>query len=66
MELGIALPQFGRCASWEASGRVAEAAERLGYAALWVQERVLRPTAPRTPYGGVPGLAWPAPYASRP
>ncbi len=61
MELGIALPQFGRFASREAIGRVAEEAERLGYAALWVQERVLRPTAPRTPYGGVPGLAWPEP-----
>lgn len=63
MELGIALPQFGRFASREAIGRVAEEAERLGYAALWVQERVLRPTTPRTPYGGVPGLAWPEPYA---
>jgi probable F420-dependent oxidoreductase len=63
MEIGIALPQFGRFASREAIGRVAEEAERLDYAALWVQERVLRPTTPRTPYGGVPGLAWPEPHA---
>ena len=62
MDLGIALPQWGPYASREAIARVALEAERLGFASVWVQERLLRPTQPRTPYGGVPGLAWPEPY----
>jgi len=62
MDLGIALPQWGKYASPEVIVQVAQAAERLGYASVWVQERLLRPRAPRTPYGGVPGMAWPEPY----
>ncbi|HZT06990.1 MAG TPA: TIGR03619 family F420-dependent LLM class oxidoreductase [Chloroflexota bacterium] len=62
MDIGIALPQWGRHASPEAISRVAREAERLGYASVWVQERLLRPTHPRSGYGGVPGAPWPEPY----
>ena len=44
MELGIALPQYGRYASPDAIVQVAQAAEQLDYAAVWVVERLLRPT----------------------
>jgi len=47
MKLGINLPQFGRYASPEAIAQVAQEAERLGCAAMWVQERLLRPSHPR-------------------
>ena len=62
MDLGIALPQWGKHASPEAIVQVAQAAERLGYASVWVQERLLRPLQPRTPYGGIPGMPIPEPY----
>src|SRR6266511_5768834 len=62
MDIGIGLPQRGRHASGEAIARVAQEAERMGYASLWVQERLLRAVNPRNFYGGVPGLAWPQPY----
>jgi probable F420-dependent oxidoreductase len=62
MDLGIALPQWGKTASVEAIVQVAQAAERLGYASLWVQERLLRPTNPKSGYGGMPGHPWPEAY----
>jgi probable F420-dependent oxidoreductase len=62
MELGIALPQFGQHATPEAIVQVAQAAERLGYASVWVQDRLLRATSPRTPYVGIPGTPWPEGY----
>ncbi len=62
MDIGIALPQWGRHASPEAIVQVAQQAERLGYASLWVQERLLRPTHPRSGYGGMPDQPWPEPY----
>src|SRR3954462_493771 len=62
MDIGIALPQWGRHASPEAIVQVAQHAERLGYASVWVQERLLRPTHPRTGYGGMPEQPWPEPY----
>ena len=62
MDIGIALPQFGRHASREAIVRVAQEAERMGYTSLWVQERLLRAINPRTPYAGIPGRAWPEAY----
>ncbi|GAB1509689.1 hypothetical protein JCM33774_17300 [Actinophytocola sp. KF-1] len=43
MELGLALPTAGPQASPETIVRVAREAERLGYAALWTFERLLRP-----------------------
>src|SRR5712692_3095748 len=60
MELGIALPQFGRYASPAAIKTIATAAERLGYDTVWVQERLLRPTHPKQPYGGI--TPWPEFY----
>ena len=60
MKLGISLPQFGDLATPENVARVAQEAERLGCEAVWVQERVLRPTQPRQPYG--PFAIWPAAY----
>jgi alkanesulfonate monooxygenase SsuD/methylene tetrahydromethanopterin reductase-like flavin-dependent oxidoreductase (luciferase family) len=41
MDLGISLPTFGPFASPEAIIRIAQEAERLGYAAVWTYERLL-------------------------
>ncbi|MEV4345204.1 TIGR03619 family F420-dependent LLM class oxidoreductase [Actinoplanes sp. NPDC049596] len=49
MDLGIALPTSGPLASKQNIVRVAQEAERLGYAALWTYERLLRPLAPLLP-----------------
>ena len=48
-------------ASPEAIAQVAQEAERLGCGAVWVQERQLRPTHPRQPYGGFMD-PWPENY----
>jgi alkanesulfonate monooxygenase SsuD/methylene tetrahydromethanopterin reductase-like flavin-dependent oxidoreductase (luciferase family) len=45
MELGVALPTSGRLASPANIVRIAQEAERLGYAAVWTYERLLRPMA---------------------
>jgi probable F420-dependent oxidoreductase len=45
MELGVALPTSGRLASPGNIVRIAQEAERLGYAAVWTYERLLRPMA---------------------
>jgi probable F420-dependent oxidoreductase len=45
MELGVALPTSGALASPANIARIAQEAERLGYAALWTYERLLRPLA---------------------
>jgi probable F420-dependent oxidoreductase len=45
MELGVALPTSGRQASPANIVRIAQEAERLGYAAVWTYERLLRPMA---------------------
>src|SRR5437762_1227887 len=49
MELGVSLPTAGALASPENIVRVAREAERLGYAAVWTFERVLRPVAGEVP-----------------
>ncbi len=46
MDIGIALPHIGRHASRDGIVQVAREAERLGYSAVWVLERLLRPIAP--------------------
>lgn len=46
MDLGIGLPACGPHAGPEAIGRVAEGAERIGLAAVWTFERLLRPAEP--------------------
>jgi probable F420-dependent oxidoreductase len=45
MELGVALPTSGPLASPGSIVRVAQEAERLGYASVWTYERLLRPMA---------------------
>lgn len=62
MRLGFGLPQSGPLAGPEALTAVARRCEDLGYASLWTIDRVLSPTAPRTPYpasadGRLPGGA---------
>jgi probable F420-dependent oxidoreductase len=54
MELGLSLPTSGKLASPANIARVAQEAERLGYAALWTYERVLRPVADVPQPGGPP------------
>jgi len=59
MRLGIALPQFGPALGSAADiAGFAAAAERLGYATLWVGDRLLTPLSPGDPY---PGKAQPYP-----
>jgi probable F420-dependent oxidoreductase len=54
MELGVSLPTSGSLATRENIARVAQESERLGYAALWTYERLLRPLAPVPQFGGPP------------
>ena len=54
MELGVALPTSGPLASPQNIARVAQEAERLGYAALWTYERLLRPIGDVEQPGGPP------------
>jgi alkanesulfonate monooxygenase SsuD/methylene tetrahydromethanopterin reductase-like flavin-dependent oxidoreductase (luciferase family) len=42
-ELGVVLPNFGENASARALGRIAEAAEELGFDHVWVGETTLVP-----------------------
>jgi probable F420-dependent oxidoreductase len=63
MEISIALPHTGKFASPETIAYVAEEAERRGYAAVWVLERLLRPTNPR-PSPERPSPAMPESYAN--
>jgi probable F420-dependent oxidoreductase len=49
----------GAWAGPEALAAVARRAESLGYASLWVFQRLLRPLAPRNEYYGTPGGPWP-------
>ncbi len=50
MRTGYALPQVGPVAGPEALARVARAAEDSGYDSLWVLDRLLYPTEPRSAY----------------
>jgi probable F420-dependent oxidoreductase len=55
MELGVSLPTSGALASPANIARIAQEAERLGYASLWTYERLLRPLAEvQLPGGGPP------------
>jgi probable F420-dependent oxidoreductase len=49
MEISIALPHTGRYASSEEIAYAAEEAEQLGYATVWVLERLLRPVGGSMP-----------------
>jgi probable F420-dependent oxidoreductase len=54
MELGVALPTSGALATPQNIVRVAQEAERLGYAAVWTYERLLRPLGDVDQPGGPP------------
>jgi len=61
MNLGVALPTSGRLASPANIVRIAQEAERLGYASVWTYERLLRPVAELpAPDGSMRRI--PAPY----
>ncbi|MDP9351657.1 MAG: TIGR03619 family F420-dependent LLM class oxidoreductase [Chloroflexota bacterium] len=49
MEITLALPHTGKLASPQANAYAAEEAERLGYATVWVLERLLRPVGGTMP-----------------
>ena len=59
--VGIALPQYGAIASPETILRVAEEAENMGLASLWVSDRLLLPTKPKETFDGDP---WPEIFAT--
>jgi probable F420-dependent oxidoreductase len=63
MEFGFGLPQSGRHASSQALTHAAQEAERSGYAAVWVLERLLRPLHPRAE-AGRPAVRMPESYAT--
>jgi probable F420-dependent oxidoreductase len=54
MELGVSLPTSGPLATPAGILRVAQEAERIGYATVWTYERLLRPLAPVSMQGGPP------------
>ncbi len=59
MRIGIQSAQLGPLADPAAVRSVAIAAEQLGYSSLWVVDRLPVAVAPRSDYGGIPGLAIP-------
>jgi len=63
MELGVALPTSWPLGSPANIVRVAQAAEQLGYSALWTYERLLRPVGD-LPQPGGPPRPLPMPYRS--
>ncbi|MEV7404572.1 LLM class F420-dependent oxidoreductase [Streptomyces sp. NPDC091267] len=62
--LGLGLPQMKQYDIGRDVADVARAAEAVGYASLWVFERVLFPEPATQGLYGVPGLAWPEQYRS--
>jgi probable F420-dependent oxidoreductase len=62
MRAGFILPQLGPAAEPQANVTVAQRAEALGYASLWVTERLLWPLAPQSPYPATPDGALPEVY----
>ena len=61
MRLGLSLPQYGGLAAPAAVAGFARAAEDLGFASLWVGDRVLAPHEPSDLYpgGGTPEQPYP-------
>ena len=64
MKLGVALPHFGPAASTDAIVKVARKAEVLGFASLWVLDRLLWPIQPTSKYPGNPLGDMPRPMQS--
>nr|AXL06351.1 LLM class F420-dependent oxidoreductase [uncultured bacterium] len=65
-QLGLALPQYGALADPAAVARFATAAEDLGFASLWVGDRILTPLEPSDLYpgGGTPEHPYPAEFGT--
>ena len=64
MKIGATLPSLGQGTGPEALITAARQAEDLGYDSLWVAERLLYPTNPRSPYPGTPDGSLPKLYAT--
>jgi probable F420-dependent oxidoreductase len=64
MKLGVALPHFGPAASTDAIVKIARKAEALGFASLWVLDRLLWPIQPTSKYPGNPRGDMPRPMQS--
>ncbi|WP_351224297.1 LLM class F420-dependent oxidoreductase [Streptomyces sp. NPDC002133] len=62
IRLGLGLPQMRQYDIGRDIPAVAGAAEEMGYASLWVFERVLFPEPATQGLYGVPGLPWPDQY----
>lgn len=60
MKLGLGLPQRAGTDLQHDVTRVARAAEEIGYASLWVYDRLLVPKNEKQGLHGVPGLPWPS------
>jgi probable F420-dependent oxidoreductase len=64
MRLGVHLPQYGRAASADAIRRVAQRAEALGFADVWVSDHLVQPAAQTYPspylFDPLMTLAWAA------
>ena len=54
MKIGMLLPHLGTGMTPAAIVEAAQRAEQLGYDNLWVIERLLYPTSPRSPYPVTP------------
>ncbi|MEV4107222.1 TIGR03619 family F420-dependent LLM class oxidoreductase [Nonomuraea sp. NPDC049695] len=52
MDIGLAVPQFGRFAALSSVLRVAREAESMGFAGLWAGDRLLTPLRPKDRYPG--------------
>ncbi|GII91178.1 TIGR03619 family F420-dependent LLM class oxidoreductase [Sinosporangium siamense] len=50
VEIGLAISQYGRFASLDSIRSVAQESEALGFASLWVGDRLMTPLSPRDPY----------------
>ncbi|MEO3790997.1 TIGR03619 family F420-dependent LLM class oxidoreductase [Nonomuraea sp. B10E15] len=55
MDVGLAVPQYGRFAALSSVLRVAREAESMGFAGLWAGDRLLTPLRPRDRYPGGDG-----------
>ncbi|MGW0804917.1 TIGR03619 family F420-dependent LLM class oxidoreductase [Nonomuraea sp. NPDC002799] len=55
MDLGLAVPQYGRFAALGSVLRVAREAESMGFAGLWAGDRLMTPLRPKDRYPGGDG-----------
>src|SRR5947209_679570 len=62
--VGLCVPQLGANVDRHTLREFVTHAEALGFASLWVQERLFYPLHPRTGYSAIPGQPIPAAYQS--